>query len=154
VTVPYFLLGLAMSSMHATGSTELSKFKAIRIVSFVFRGSIIPLLANCASQGSNYAIFFTFTGHAFLRSSFVDWCGFRVSIIPYLCYYRNHQSPGFFKSLFVPPPAAEGGGKLSGDTPRPGRGYRPCTPFSATFEKPYLSRVYKIVVGGEREGGR
>jgi hypothetical protein len=52
---------------------------------------------------------------------------------------------GFLKSLLVPPSAAEEGGKLSGDTwgqrpARPGRGYRPCTPFSATFEKPYCAR--------------
>src|SRR5579859_2918196 len=59
------LLGLAMSSMHATGSTELSQFKAIRIVLLVLRGRIIPLLANRASQCSDNAILFTFTGHAF-----------------------------------------------------------------------------------------
>jgi hypothetical protein len=35
VTVPYYLLGLAVSSMHATGSTKLSQFKPIWIVLFV-----------------------------------------------------------------------------------------------------------------------
>jgi len=49
---------------------------------------------------------------------------------------KGLSTSGLLKSLFVPPSAAEEGGKLSGDTPRPGSGYRPCTPFSATFEKP------------------
>ncbi len=65
----------------------------------------------------------------------------------YITRFASHsktavgKATGFLKSLFVPPSAAEEGGKLSGDTwgqrpARPGRGYRPCTPFSATFEKP------------------
>ena len=64
MTVPYYLLGLAVSRMHATGSTELPQFKPIRVVLFVLGSGIVPVLANRASQRRNYTILFTFTGHA------------------------------------------------------------------------------------------
>jgi hypothetical protein len=48
------------------------------------------MLANCASQGSNDAVFFPFTGHVFLPSSmylFAD-SGFRI-LLCYTTLMRN-----------------------------------------------------------------
>jgi len=65
VTVPYYLLGFTMGSMHATGRTELPQFEPLRIVFLILRGSVVPLLADCASHRNNDAVFFAFCGHNF-----------------------------------------------------------------------------------------
>jgi len=65
VTVPYYLLGLAMGSMHATGRTKLSQLHPFRVILLILGGSVVPMLAGCTSQGDYNTVLFSFTSHRF-----------------------------------------------------------------------------------------
>ena len=56
------------------------------------------MLANCASQGSNDAVFFPFTGHVFLPSSmYLSLLRFNTDLIPIM---RNVLYPKYFQGRF------------------------------------------------------
>jgi hypothetical protein len=64
-TITLLSLGFAVGSMHTAGRTKLSEFKTLRVILLIFRGRIIALLTDGASQCCYNAILFTFTSHPF-----------------------------------------------------------------------------------------